>query len=198
VKHLIVYAHPNPASFAHAILETVTTTLAGAGHEVVVRDLYALDFEPVLKGSDFQAMKAGALPADIVAEQQHVRWADAITVIYPVWWTGLPAILKGWVDRVFLYGFAYQYGPNGVEGLLSDKKVLIVSNHGTPSDIYAQNGMHAAMKQTSDTGIFRFCGMEVFDHHFFGAVPSVDDAARKGYLAQVEASVRTHFSPASA
>jgi NAD(P)H dehydrogenase (quinone) len=196
VNHLIVYAHPNPASFSHALLEGLKATYEQAGDTVVVRDLYALGFDPVLKGEDFAAMKAGELPADITTEQGHVTWADAITVIYPVWWTGLPAILKGWVDRVFLYGFAYAYGEGGVEGLLKGKKALLVSCHGTPSEYYAE--MQGAMKQTSDGGIFQFCGFEVVEHLFFGAVPSVDDATRQGYLAQAKQAAARHFGAVTA
>ncbi|MEB3195936.1 MAG: NAD(P)H-dependent oxidoreductase [Candidatus Sericytochromatia bacterium] len=195
MKQLIVYAHPNPQSFSRAILDTLEASYKAQGHEVVVRDLYALNFDPVLKGSDFVAMKAGQLPADITAEQGHITWADAVTVVYPVWWTGLPAILKGWVDRVFLYGFAYQYGAAGVEGLLKGKKALLVSCHGTPAEYYA--GMQAAMKQTSDAGIFEFSGFEVVEHLFFGGVPSVDDAARQGYLEQVRQAAERHFAPAT-
>lgn len=198
MKHLILYAHPNPASLSHAMKETLAEAYKAQGGEVVVRDLYAMDFQPVLKGSDFVAMKAGSLPADILEEQGHVAWADAITVVAPVWWTGLPAILKGYVDRVFLYGFAYQYGAEGVEGLLKGRKVLLVSNHGTPSDIYASIGMHDSLRQTQDAGIFAFCGMEVVEHLFFGAVPSVDEATRKGYLDQVREAATKHFGAVTA
>jgi len=84
VKHLIIYAHPNPASLSNAMKDALVETYEAQGAEVVVRDLYALDFEPVLKGSDFVAMKAGKLPEDIVTEQGHISWADAITVVAPV------------------------------------------------------------------------------------------------------------------
>ncbi|MEB3223131.1 MAG: NAD(P)H-dependent oxidoreductase [Candidatus Sericytochromatia bacterium] len=196
MNQLIVYAHPNPASFSKALCDGIAETYRAQGHAVVVRDLYDLGFDPVLKGADFAAMKAGELPADITTEQGHVTWADAITVIYPVWWTGLPAILKGWVDRVFLYGFAYAYGEGGIQPLLKGKKALLVSCHGTPTEYYA--GMQAAMKQTSDAGIFEFCGFEVVDHLFFGAVPSVDDATRQGYLAQAREAAGRHFGAVTA
>ena len=198
MKHLVVYAHPNPASLSHAMKDLLVETYRSQGSEVVVRDLYALGFDPVLKGSDFAAMKAGNLPADITTEQGHITWADAITVISPVWWTGLPAMLKGYIDRVYLYGFAYQYGAEGVEGLLTGKKVLLVSNHGTPADIYDAIGMHKAMSQTQDDGIYRFSGMEVVDHLYFGSVPSVDDATRKGYLDQLKAAATRHFGAVTA
>jgi NAD(P)H dehydrogenase (quinone) len=195
MKHLILYAHPNPASFAHAILETLQNAYSQAGHDVVIRDLYALNFDPVLISRDFEVTRAGTVPADIATEQAHVAWADAITVIYPVWWGGFPAILKGWVDRVLLYGFAFRYGENGVEGLLKGKRVILVANHGNPYDFYAQSGMHAAMKQIADAGIFGFCGMEVLEQVYFGEVPSVDDVTRKGYLAQIEEKAGKCFAP---
>lgn len=198
MRHLIIYAHPNPASFSHAIKDLLEETYKAQGSEVIVRDLYALDFEPVLKGSDFVAMKAGQLPEDITTEQGHITWADAITVVAPVWWTGLPAILKGYIDRVFLYGFAYQYGPEGVEGLLKGKKVLLVSCHGTPHEIYAGIGMHGSLTQTQDDGIYRFSGMDVLEHLYFGGVPSVDDATRKGYLEQVRATATKLFGAVTA
>ncbi len=196
MNHLIIYAHPNPASFAHAILETLRDEYVQGGHAVVVRDLYALGFDPVLGERDYAAMKAGALLADVVTEQQHIAWADAITVIYPIWWASFPAILKGWIDRVLTYDFAFRYGENGVDGLLKGKRVLLVANHGNPFDYYAQTGMHAAMKQSADAGVFGFCGMDVLEHVFFGGVPTVDDATRKGYLTQVQATARRYFAPA--
>ncbi len=84
MKHLIVYAHPNPESLNHAILDTTVNTLKKNGHEVVVRDLYALDFQPVLKPEDTEAMKAGQTPNDIKTEQEFISEADAITFIYPI------------------------------------------------------------------------------------------------------------------
>ena len=193
MKHLVIIAHHNAESFTHAIAGVVHDTLGEAGHEVVVRDLNAIGFNPVLSSADAAALRAGQTPEDIRAEQAHLTWAEAVTVIHPVWWTGLPAILKGYVDRVFTYGFAYSYGPNGREGLLAGRKVLIFSGHGHPDFVYRDMGMHDALRLTSDEGIWRFSGLEVVDHVFFGAVPSASAEDRAGYLAQVKQSVRRHF-----
>ncbi|HAJ26035.1 MAG TPA: NAD(P)H dehydrogenase [Syntrophus sp. (in: bacteria)] len=189
MKHLVVYSHPNPQSFNHAILETVTETLKAKGHEVVVRDLYAVGFDPVLKATDFEGIQSGNLPQDIKAEQGHIAWADVMTFIHPVWWTGLPAMFKGYIDRVFCYGFAYSFDDKGLVPHLKGKKVLIVNTQGTPKAAYDASGMFEAMKMTSDTGIYKFCGLEVMDHLFLPAVPMVKDEARKGYLAQVKEAV---------
>ncbi|MCM3186855.1 NAD(P)H-dependent oxidoreductase [Priestia megaterium] len=194
MKHLILYAHPNPSSFNNAILETTVKTLENKGHEVSVRDLYSLDFNPVLKGSDFEGFQSGHTPSDIEKEHEYISRADVITFINPIWWTGLPAILKGYVDRVFSYGFAYKYGEDGnVIGLLKGKKGLIINTHGTPKEIYDANGMTDALKKTSDMGIFEFCGVEVADHLLFGSVPVVDDETRKDMLTQIEDKLNSLF-----
>jgi len=186
MKCLVVYSHPNPKSFSHAILETVTETLKARGHETAIRDLYYLSFDPVLKAGDFEAIQSGRMPADIKAEQELITWADTLIIIHPIWWTGLPAMIKGYIDRVFCYGFAYSFDAKGLVPHLKGKKVLIINTQGTPKAAYDASGMFEAMKMTSDAGIYKFCGLEVIDHVFLPAVPMVKDEVRKGYLAQVK------------
>ncbi len=189
IKHLIIYAHPNPQSFNNAILQAVVGASEARGDEVVVRDLYALGFQPSLGVADFVEMKAGKVQADVGEEQRLVTWAEQLTFIYPLWWTGFPAILKGYIDRVFIYGFAYQYGASGIEGLLKQKQVLLLTTQGTPAPVYEGNGMFEAIRKTQDKGVFAFCGMDVKAHHFFAGVPMVDDAVRKGYLEEAKAAL---------
>lgn len=185
MKTLVVYAHPNPVSFNHAILEQTLKTLAEKGHEVRVRDLYALGFEPVLSGDDLSALHGGQIPVDIKAEQDQIAWAERLVLIYPLWWASMPAILKGYIDRVLSYGFAYSMGPAGIIPLLKGKTIALFTTHGTPLAIYEQMDNYQAFSKTMDRGIWEFCGLEVVAHRYFGAVPSVDDAARKAYLADV-------------
>ena len=194
MKHLVVYAHPYPESLNHSILETTVNALKKNGHEVVVRDLYALDFQPVLKPEDTAAMKAGKTPNDIKTEQEFISEADVITFIYPIWWTGLPAILKGYVDRVFAFGFAYSAGEEGVIKLLKGKKGLIINTHGTPNEVYDEMGMTAGLKVTSDIGIFDFTGIEPVEHLLFGSIGYLDEEAYKGMLKKVEDTINSHFS----
>lgn len=187
MKHLIVYAHPKEDSFNHAILETTIKTLEAKDDSVVVRDLYALRFDPVLSANDMKEISSGNIPQDIATEQGYITDADVIIVIYPIWWTSMPAILKGYFDRIFTYGFAYKYGQDGnIEGLLSGKKALLFSTHGAPNAYYDSVGMTEAFKNTSDVGIFGFVGAEVKEHVFFGEVPSVDDEKRKEMLQSVK------------
>lgn len=194
MNHLIVYAHPFEDSFNHAILENAVSALESKGHSVVVRNLYALGFNPVLSPLDFKELRSGHTPQDIATEQAFISNADAITLIYPLWWTSMPAILKGYIDRVFSYGFAYQYTKEGmVEGLLASKKGFMITTHGTPNMYYDASGMTQSLKQTTDEGIFSFCGVETLDHLFFGGISTSDDLTRKEMLKTVQVTLKELF-----
>ncbi|MCG6553729.1 MAG: NAD(P)H-dependent oxidoreductase [Candidatus Magnetominusculus sp. LBB02] len=191
MKHLIVYSHPNPKSFNHAIMEALEGQLRALGQDVKVRDLYAIGFDPILKPSDFEFIHKGGAAPDVKAEQEHIAWADVITLIHPVWWTGLPAIFKGYIDRVFSLGFAYMIDEAGITGLLKGKKVLIINTTGSPEDMYNKSGMFNSILQTSDDGIYRFCGLEVLKHIFFTSIPYITDTARAEMLNEVKAIAKT-------
>ncbi len=194
MNHLIIVAHPNPKSFGKGgIVDTIQKTSEGMGVATRVRDLYEIGFDPILKPSDFESLQSGKIPEDIQIEQEHLKWAEMITIVYPVWWTGFPAILKGYIDRVFSYGFAYEYVDGIPTGLLKGKKALLFCTTGSPSEIYANNGMQNSMKQISDDGIFSFSGIEVLKHTFLGAVPNVDDDTRKEYLREVEKTIKENL-----
>lgn len=191
MNYLVVFAHPNPESFGKGIVETIRETIEAKEENIQIRDLYSLEFDSILKPSDFEALKNGNIPDDIKAEQERIKWADIIIFVYPVWWAGLPAILKGYVDRVLSYGFGYEYVDGEPRGLLKGKRGLFICTTGTPREIYEQSGMHNSMKQTSDEGIFSFCGIEVIKHLFFGAVPYVSEETRKDYLKDVENLIKS-------
>lgn len=193
MKHLLVFAHPKTESFNHAISETAAAALIKNGHEVIVRDLYALHFQPVLKSEDSIAMRAGQTPQDIKTEQEFITQAEVITFIYPIWWTGLPAILKGYIDRVFSYGFAYSVGEQGIVKMLTGKKGFIINTHATPLEIYDTIGMTAGLKITSDIGILDFVGIEPVGHLFFGSIGNLDGDGYKGLLQEVEDTIHSLF-----
>jgi len=190
MKYLILYAHPNPKSFNHAILETVKETLAKAGKEVSVRDLNAQNFNPVLSVDDLAGMMQGKITAEVKAEQEFVASADMIVVIYPLWWAGMPAILKGYIDRVFTEGFAYRIVGPDFEGLLKEKKVLLITTTGAPQEMYEESGMFKSMAQTTGEGIFQFTGMELIEHKYLCAIPYVTDIDRKKMLEEVQGLVQ--------
>lgn len=184
MKHLIIYTHPNPASFNHAIKETLVRALKEKGDEVRVRDLYALGFDPVLKAGDFKALAEGKALPDVALEQGHVLWADQITFLYPLWWDRMPALVEGYVDRVLSKGFAYDYTPKGPVGLLPGKKVALFTTCGAPLQVLESSGVKA-MGQLLDRDIFTFCGMDVVLHQYFGSVPTVSQDERKQMLEEV-------------
>jgi NAD(P)H dehydrogenase (quinone) len=183
---LVVYTHPYNKSFNHALKDATVSELESAGHTVRVLDLYESGFNPVLSGADLQSFRTGEYPADIAEAQDHLKWADHWVFIYPIWWTGMPALLKGWVDRTFAYGFAYAYGDSGIVKKLEDKKVLLVNTAGTP-DAYYQH-MIPALALTSATGLFEFCGVTVSDQLHFGAPALATPEQREEMIAQTRAA----------
>lgn len=191
MKHLIIYSHPNPESFNHAILETFTAGLRKKGHEVRVRDLYELGFDPVLSASDFELLGKGLASADVKREQDEVRWADFITFIFPCWWAAMPAITRGYIDRVFSSGFAYIDDEKGLRGLLGGKKAFYFCTLGAPSEVYEKFGIFKSMAQTIDESIFKFCGLALVGSKYFGSVPKVTQAQRKAMLEEVRKIAET-------
>jgi NAD(P)H dehydrogenase (quinone) len=186
MNYLVIYAHPNPKSFNAAIKEQLVALLKSRGREVVVRDLYELGFNPVLSGNDFTQFLQGQTPPDIAQEQELVRKAEVLIFVYPVWWVSMPAILKGYIDRVLSRGFAYNIDSHGVKGLLTGKKVMIFNTTGGPRIAYFFMNSLAGMKISIDAGIFKFCGMKVLIHKYFFAVPTVTDQVRKKMLADIK------------
>jgi NAD(P)H dehydrogenase (quinone) len=193
MNHLIIYANYNDGSFNHALCNELILTYNKLGHTVNVRDLYAIEFNPVLTEKDLKAIQSNNIPPDILIEQEFVRNADIITFLYPIWWTGMPAILKGYIDRVFSYGFAYKAGEKGTMGLLGDKKAFIINTTGQPRSLY-EKGMYQALNMTSDTGIFNFCNIEMIDHMYFSSINSVSDETRLCYLDEARTRAIELFS----
>jgi len=186
MNHLIIFSHPNPASFNGSIADAVEAVSSAMGHDTLRRDLYGMGFNPVLGRVELDA-PAHMRAQDVRQEQEFVSWADILTFIYPVWWTGMPAMLKGYFDRVFSQDFAYALHDTMMTGLLTGKKALVFSTTGLPSPLCTSRGMHEAMALTTDTGIFELCGIEVLNHAFFGSVASVSEEVRKSYLSEVVA-----------
>jgi NAD(P)H dehydrogenase (quinone) len=167
MRHLIIYAHNNENSLNHHLLQTVIESLTAQNHEIVVRDLYAINFDPVFSLKDIQEQRMGHLADDIKYEQEFITWAEHVTFIYPIWWTGMPAIMKGYIDRVFSYGYAYRYDQGVQKGLLTGKQTVIINTHGKSHEEYERIGMDKALSLTSDKGIFTYCGFEINQHFFF-------------------------------
>ena len=183
MKHLVIYAHPNPGSLNGQLKNSVADQLMAKGEAVEIRDLYRLNFNPVLSNEDMAGQRSGKLADNVKVEQDYIRWADCILFIYPIWWTGLPAIMKGYIDRVFSYGFAYRYDQGVQKGLLTGKQAIIINTHGKSQAEYRNIGMDSALLLTSDKGIYNYCGLTVKRHFFF-------DKADRATLATIHEWVR--------
>jgi NAD(P)H dehydrogenase (quinone) len=188
MKVLIVYAHPNPQSFNHAILDAFTKGLAEGGHTYEVVDLYAIRFNPCLDGADLAKLMAGEVPDDIKMQQERVARAEAIVFIHPVWWAGPPAILKGWIDRVFSMGFAYRFEEKTGEpvGLFKHRKAVVINTAGAREEDAKVSGMTDAINHTEVEGMFTFCGIQETRHVVFYSVLMTDDKTRRSYLEEAK------------
>jgi NAD(P)H dehydrogenase (quinone) len=180
VHTLIVYAHEEPHSFNAAMKNLAISTLEEQGHAVVVSDLYWMKFKAVADREDFlerrdksylkrqmeekAAVTLGTLSHDIVIEQQKLLAADLVLFQFPLWWFGLPAMLKGWVDRVMAMGFAYGAGQRYDQGCLKGRRAMLALTTGAPEESYAETGVNGPMERILfpiQHGILYFCGLEV-------------------------------------
>lgn len=197
MQHLIVYAHPNPKSFSATICEHLCHLSEDLGNTVVIRDLYKMNFNPVLSAEDFQLIRSGKTPADIAAEQKFIAKAELISLVFPLWWTGYPAILKGWIDRVLLNGFAYKHSPkDGIQPLLTGKKIQIITTMGAAVEEYEQNGLMDAMAMTMGDNVWSFCGCDDAGMVVLGEVPGMSDKDRLAVLSEIEDSLVMALSTA--
>jgi NAD(P)H dehydrogenase (quinone) len=182
---LIVYAHPSPRSFNHAILEAFAKPFQTHGHKVVVRDLYGIRFDPVLAEADLAGLSRGIARLDVAEEQKHVKEADLIAFLFPVWWFAEPAILKGWIDRVFSMGFAFRLDGSIPVGLLAGKKAVVFRTCGAGKALF-DSGLGPAMETLFETGTLRACGLEPVLSRFFYQIEGSTDAERQAMLQQVK------------
>ena len=179
---LIVYAHPDPGSFNSAVLESVKRGLSEGGHTVTVIDLYREGYDPVLvfndnvKRTDPDPLTKGY--QDMISE------ADHLIFVYPVWWYGLPAILKGFMDRVLTPGFAYDTGGALPKGLLSDKSAWVLYTMGTPGWYVTLCRGNAEWIAVRD-GILRFCGIRRIKKMRFAGVNTSSQKRRERWLRHV-------------
>ncbi len=165
MKVVNVLSSHYPGSFVSALLAEFTTSLERLGHVFQTIDLYADKFNPVMAGDDFNQFTGKPLPEDVVRYQNIVEDADALTFFYPVWWNDMPAIMKGWIDRVFAKGFAYDYDADGARGVLNVKKVLLACTLGNAKE-KTPPGLEEAMRVKERLGVFQYCGVAEVVHEF--------------------------------
>lgn len=186
MQHLIIYAHPNLHSFSKAMADAVASAGKKCGYDPQIRDLYRLNFNPILSDAELQASYQGIIPEEIRYEQQLWQQADLISLIYPLWWMGFPAILKGYLDRVLTHGFAYKT-ENGVsQGLLSGKRLQQFILIGSNVQDYQKCGFAQSLQDTLVDGLFNYCGISEIQHTLFGDIHLISDAERQALLQQAD------------
>lgn len=199
-KALYVYVHPEAESFNRQLFETGLAALK-QNYDVEVSDLYAMGFQPVLADPDLgkhasedgtfldrwsQATKSHALPSDVLEEQRKLREAELIVFQFPLWWYSVPAMLKGWIDRVFSAGFGFdvvdpatgftrKYG----DGLMLGKRALIVVTFGETEAGVGPRGRSGDLDSllfSFTHGTLFYTGMEVYPLHPIGRADDLDEA----------------------
>jgi NAD(P)H dehydrogenase (quinone) len=195
MKHLVIVAHPRVDSLTMCLARAYVDELAAHGHQHTLHDLYRLEFDPVLMNTEIaQAGNRRFVPPDVLQAQQDMESAEALTVIYPLWWLSMPAILKGYVDRVFARGFAFESSQGQVQGLLMGRKCVLVTLSGSPLPVLAGTGRWNAVEMLQDTHVFRAVGFDLLEHvHFDHIEPGLPAATGNEYILRVRRCAREHF-----
>lgn len=198
---LIVISHPDPQSLTHAVAHAFAKGVAQRGqHTAEIADLAAEGFEPAYRQADRSAhLRQAAFPADVLREQQRVDRADALALVYPVYWWSFPGLLKGWIDRVFSNGWAYAERPDGsVDKRLGRLAVHLVGIGGADGATYARHGYDQAMRTQIDHGIFGYCGAQVVTSAFLLGADGEATASHRATAQSLGAKAFASDGPASA
>lgn len=160
---LIVTAHPDSHSHTHAVVTHLAAGITASGlHSIEIADLAAEQFDPRFNQADFEQFKLGTVsPADVLAEQQRLNHADALVLVYPIYWWSFPAQLKGWIDRVFTQGWAYDDTGEKVIKKLGHLQVHLLALGAANTRTYLRRGYFSSMRNQIDEGIFGYCGAPV-------------------------------------
>ncbi len=168
---LIVVPHPNPKSLTHAVAARVAEGVSAFNpkNSIEIADLAAESFDPRFTTTDISVLLREGLPAaDVAAEQARISHADALVLVYPIYWWSMPGLLKGWIDRVFTNGWAYDDIPNTkLVKRLRHLQVHLIAIGGADIRTYARHGYFGAMKTQIDHGIFDYCGARVVTSELF-------------------------------
>lgn len=173
-------------SFNAVLMQAFNSALSKYGHTEETIDLYKLNFNPVMNGDDFNQFFGKELSYEIKGYHQKIKEADVLTFFYPVWWNDMPAIMKGWIDRVFAKDFAYSINDNKQEGLLSHiKKVILVCTLGNNETETKASGLETAMRTKEEEGVFKYSGITNTEHYFLYDVYGTEEK-RQSYLALMD------------
>ncbi|WP_067937069.1 NAD(P)H-dependent oxidoreductase [Alicyclobacillus kakegawensis] len=186
---LVIYAHPNPNSFNAAIREQIERGLREGGHSFTVVDLYKDNFNPVLVIHDQMRRSNMKDDPETAHYRELIRQADHLIFIYPVWWYGTPAILKGFFDRVLASGFAFTYDGLVPKGLLRGKSAWVFYTIDSPrwyARLVRRNAEWVAVGEAT----LRFCGLRPVKRFVFSGVKRSTERRRHKWLDRVYRQVR--------
>ena len=191
MKALIIYAHPWDGSFNHSVLEAVRKGLSDSGHKIDLIDLVKDDFNPVMSEKELALYsKGGSLDPKVIDYQARIGEADYLFFIFPNWWGGVPAILKGFFDKVFLKNFAYKKEPAPGNGLLDIKGAAVISTFDAPSIVYHMM-FKPHMKKNIAFQLLRTNGVRSVKLFPFFRVQDIGDRKRKSFLAKIESFAKS-------
>ncbi|AIW84281.1 NAD(P)H dehydrogenase (Quinone) [Bacillus mycoides] len=188
---LIIYAHPNPSSFNGAILEHVQKGLEETNHSVTLLDLYKEQFDPVLVFNGEKKRRDLLNEEETKRYRELVQKADILLFIYPIWWWSMPAILKGFIDRIFIAGFAYKYEGSLPKGLFKGKKAWVINTLDSPLWYVVALLYRSADWIMMKRGVLRFCGIRDIKRSVFQSVKTSKLEKREKWLLQIEEKART-------
>ena len=208
MKVFIVHAHHEPASFNSALTAAARAALAAGGYEVRVSDLHAMNFDPVSDRRNFRtvanrsrlkqqaeeehASAVGGFAPELQLEMDKLAWCDTLILQFPLWWLGMPAIMKGWIDRVFALGRAYGGGRYFSRGVFSGKRALCSVTVAGSEVMYSERGAYGPIEKILfpiHHGILGFTGFSVIDPFVVYAPARMRDAERQACLQSYRAKV---------
>ncbi len=187
MRVLIVYAHPYEKSFNHAVLESLENGLKKAKHDIDVLDLNAEKFDPVLNKESLAQYSEGTSTDPKVTEYQNrIKNADYLIFVFPVWWTSMPAVLKGFIDKVFLPGFAFSKSKMMIKPELKHLKgAAIFTTMSAPKLVYRLI-LRKPVKHVLIRGTLKISGVKKVKWFKFGLIDNSTDKKRKDWLTKVE------------
>ena len=186
MKHAVIVAHPRPDSLTCEIARAYADTARDLGDEVEFRDLYRMGFNPCLGPHETPGLKPPRFSQDVLEERERLAAVDVFAFVYPLWFNAPPAMLKGYVDRVFGFGFGYEPGPGGMAPLLDGRRLISFTTSGAPEAWVRDTGALSALTTLFDAHLAAVCGLRVQDHiHNGGIVPGTTAEAVDTILERV-------------
>jgi len=194
VKHAVIFAHPNRQSFTASVADAYGTAVQALGHSMVQRDLYRMGFDPCLKAEELPTSGSFKPGDDVLQERELLKDCDVFALFYPFWLNAPPAIIKGYLERVFGFGFAYGGEGHSYNPLLKDRRLISFSSSGAPTSWIDQTGTFAAVQNLFDRYFAELCGLGLLQHVHFGSVtPGASEFYIRAKLDEVVTAVNTHF-----